>query len=255
MNEHEGNTLLQFESADLGYGRRKVIENLNLQLKQGDFLGIVGPNGTGKTTILKAILGILAPLSGSVKKASGVRFGYVPQSQSIDEVYPLSVMDVAMMGRYPLLSIFARPNRADRDAVLKCLDHVGIADLAERPYRELSGGQKQRTLIARALASNTQVLVLDEPTNDMDIASEHAIMELLQKLNRDRSITIVMVSHLLNVVADYVKTLMLVNRDDQSAGRIEEILCSQQLTAMYGVPVAVENCAGHRVVLVGDADV
>lgn len=252
MNDSDtDNSLLSFQNANLGYGRRSVITGLNLSLTTGDFLGIVGPNGTGKTTILKAILGIIKPQSGDIMRRPGVRFGYVPQRQFIDEVYPLTVLDVALMGRYPLLSVFGRPRTKDKEAVLKCLEHVGITDLANRPYRELSGGQKQRTLIARALASETEVLILDEPTNDMDIGSEYAIMELLEKLNESDGLTIVMVSHLLNVVADYVKTLALVDDGVQLVGKTEDVLTSERLTAIYGIPVSVETSGHHRVVLTG----
>ena len=157
MNDNANTTnkidMLVFENADLGYGRRKILTDLNLVLSEGDFLGIVGPNGTGKTTILKAMLGILKPMSGQVQRNPNARFAYVPQRQFIDEVFPLTVMDVALMGRYPLFGVFSKPKQKDRDFVRKCLEHVGISNLANRPYRELSGGQKQRTLIARALAA------------------------------------------------------------------------------------------------------
>ncbi len=243
--------MLAFESVDLGYGKRKVLTDVNLALNAGDFLGIVGPNGTGKTTILKAILGILRPQSGRVTRSPGVRFGYVPQRQFIDEVYPLTVFDVALMGRYPLLGAFGRPGRADKESVIRCLRHVGIADLAQRPYRELSGGQKQRTLIARALASEPQALILDEPTNDMDIGSEYSIMELLAQLNTSDGITIVMVSHLLNVVANYVRSLALIDGGVQLVGKTEDVLSSERLTAIYGIPVEIASCGRHRVVLTG----
>ena len=246
--------LLVFEDVNLGYGRRSVLEGINLKLKSGDFLGVVGPNGTGKTTMLKAILGILKPQSGRIEKDPTVRMGYVPQRQFVDEVYPLTVLDVALMGRYPLLGVFARPGRRDKELVMRCLDHVGIADLAGRLYRELSGGQKQRTLIARALAIEPQLLILDEPTNDMDIGSEYSIMELLSLLNKERDITVVMVSHLLNVVANYVKTLALIDGGLRVIGSTEEVLTSQRLTGVYGVPVEVAVHEGHRVVLTGGRD-
>ncbi|MHB9037708.1 MAG: metal ABC transporter ATP-binding protein [Armatimonadota bacterium] len=253
-NDVEPGRLLVFENVSLGYGRRSVISGLNLTLSSGDFLGIVGPNGTGKTTILKAILGILQPLSGQITKEPEARFGYVPQRQFIDEVYPLTVLDVALMGRYPLLGIFSKPSQGDKGAVLRCLEHVGIADLADRQYRELSGGQKQRTLIARALAMEPRILILDEPTNDMDIGSEYAIMELLAQLNQDDGLTIVMVSHMLNVVANYVKTLALIDGGIEVIGKSEEVLSSERLTSIYGIPVEVASCGTHRVVLTGGRD-
>jgi ABC-type Mn2+/Zn2+ transport system ATPase subunit len=243
--------MLAFEHADLGYGRHKVLTDLNLVLDEGDFLGIVGPNGVGKTTILKAMLGILKPLGGQVRRNSTARIGYVPQRQFIDEVFPLTVMDVALMGRYALLGAFNRPSRRDRDFVLECLRHVGIADLADRVYRELSGGQKQRTLIARALAAEPQVLILDEPTNDMDIASEHAIMELLRHLHDEDRITVVMVSHLLNVVANYAHKLALIDGGLRMVGTTADILSSENLSDIYEVTVEVAQCAGRRVIVTG----
>jgi ABC-type Mn2+/Zn2+ transport system ATPase subunit len=243
--------MLAFEHADLGYGKRKVLTDLNLFLGEGDFLGIVGPNGTGKTTILKAMLGILKPTSGQVRRNAAARFGYVPQRQFIDEVYPLTVMDIALMGRYPLLGVFGRPSNRDRDFALECLKHVGIADLAGRLYRELSGGQKQRTLIARALALEPRVLILDEPTNDMDIASEHAIMELLRHFHDKDSMTIVMVSHLLNVVVNYAKKLALIDSGLRMVGSMEEVLTSESLSDIYGAPVHVVAFGDKKVVLTG----
>lgn len=246
--------MLAFEHADLGYGRLKVLTDLNLVLDRGDFLGIVGPNGTGKTTILKAMLGILRPMSGQLRRDTSARFGYVPQRQFIDEVFPLTALDVALMGRYPLLGVFRRPSRRDRDRVLECLDQVGIADLAARSYRELSGGQKQRTLIARALAAEPDVLVLDEPTNDMDIGSEHSIMELLKALHDEDGITVVMVSHLLNVVANYAEKLALIDGGLHAMGRTAEILSSENLTGIYEVPVEVAQWRDRVIIVTGGKD-
>jgi ABC-type Mn2+/Zn2+ transport system ATPase subunit len=246
--------MLAFEHADLGYGRRTVLADLNLALYEGDFLGVVGPNGTGKTTILKAMLGILKPLSGQVRRNRAFRFGYVPQRQFIDEVFPLTVTDVVLMGRYMRLGVFARPSRHDRDLVMECLQHVGIVDLAARPYRELSGGQKQRTLIARALAAEPQVMILDEPTNDMDIGSEHAIMELLKRLHDDDSITVVMVSHLLNVVVNYAKKLALIDGGLRMVGNMTEVLSSRNLSDVYEVLVEVASFGSKTVVLTGGRD-
>jgi ABC-type cobalamin/Fe3+-siderophores transport system ATPase subunit len=243
--------LMTFEHVDLGYGRNKIVTDLNMSLQSGDFLGIVGPNGCGKTTLLKAMLGILRPMNGQIKRNTEVRFGYVPQRQFIDEVYPLTVQEVAVMGRYPLIGPFGRPSRADKDIVMESLNHVGIADLANRPYRELSGGQKQRSLIARALAAQPQALILDEPTNDMDIASEHSIMELLQQLHKNDGITIVMVSHLLNVVCNYARKLALICGETWMIGAIEQILTSKSLSSVYGIPVEVTTCNGRTVILTG----
>jgi len=243
--------MLAFDHADLGYGRRRVLTDLNLILNEGDFWGIVGPNGAGKTTILKAMLGILKPMGGQVRRNPTARFAYVPQRQFMDEVFPLTVMDVALMGRYTLMGVFGRPRKRDRDSVLECLGHAGIADLAARPYRELSGGQKQRTLIARALAAEPQALILDEPTNDMDIGSEHAIMELLKHLHDEDNITIVIVSHLLNVVANYARRLALIDGGLRIVGTTDDVLSSANLSDIYELPVEVVDYGGRKVILTG----
>jgi|YelNatPaOPRAMG01_1025707.scaffolds.fasta_scaffold07414_2 ABC-type Mn2+/Zn2+ transport system ATPase subunit len=246
--------VLAFENAALGYGKYVVLNGLSLVINEGDFWGIVGPNGVGKTTILKAMLGVLKPLSGQVRRNRNIRFGYVPQRQFIDEVFPLTAFDVVMMGRYSRLGVFARPSSSDREFVMGCLRHVGIEDLASKPYRELSGGQKQRTLIARALAAEPQVMILDEPTNDMDIGSEHAIMELLSRLHREDNITIVMVSHLLNVVVNYVEKLALIDGGIRMVGDTKDVVSSENLSDVYGVPVKVASFDNKMVVLTGGRD-
>jgi ABC-type Mn2+/Zn2+ transport system ATPase subunit len=246
-----GDEIVAFDGVDLGYGRVRVLTGLHLTLATGDNLAIVGPNGSGKTTLLKALLGILRPLQGQVRRKAGVRFGYVPQRQFVDEAFPFSALEIALMGRYPLLGVFARPTAKDREFVRGCLDHVGIADLAPRAYRELSGGQKQRVLIARALAGQPAVLVLDEPTNDMDIASEFAIMELVKRLRTADGLTVVMVSHLLNVVANYADRLVILADGTRITGQLEEVLSSENLSALYGMDVHVGMSAGQRVVVVG----
>lgn len=246
-----GSDLVLFHQADLGYGKRRVLTNVNLVVKNGDFLAIVGPNGVGKTTILKTMLGIIRPLKGRVLRAPGIRFGYVPQQQVIDEIYPLTTLEVAAMGRYPIVGPISRLSKKDLDFVLSCLEKVGVLNLANRQFRELSGGQKQRTLIARALAGEPDVLVLDEPTNDMDIASEYAIMELLRDLHESQKVTIVMVSHLLNVVVNYAKIIALVDGGLKTMGSTSDVVTSESLSKAYGLPVQLVDCAGKRVVLAG----
>src|ERR1041385_3074648 len=173
--------LIEFNHTDLGYGRNVVLRDIHFDIEQGDFLGIVGPNGAGKTTLLKAILGLLKPLSGQVSvDAGGLRIGYVPQRESVDTLFPLTVMDIVLMGRYSRLGPFSRPGKMDHDLAMKALEHVGITNLAHRSYPNLSGGQKQRALIARALVGDPNLLILDEPTNGMDLVSERAIMELVR---------------------------------------------------------------------------
>ncbi|MGH7677345.1 MAG: metal ABC transporter ATP-binding protein [Gemmatimonadaceae bacterium] len=243
------NALVRFEHATLGYGRRVVLSDLSFEIPEGDFLGLVGPNGAGKTTILRAILGTLEPMSGTVTLKPGLRFGYVPQRDSVDYGFPLKVMDVVLMGRYDRIGLGRRPTAADRERALQALAHVGIASLAEQQLSALSGGQKQRTLIARALVGEPNILVLDEPTNGMDLVSTTQILSLVRDLHERDRLTVLMVSHALNEVANYVDRIALTLEGAFRVGTVNEIVNEQTLTAMYGIPVEVDQVHGHRIVV------
>ncbi len=244
-------TLISCAQVNMGYGRQVVLPGVSLKVQRGDVLGILGPNGAGKTTLLKTLLGILSPVHGAITYPAGreqVRFGYVPQRQVMDETYPLTVAEVVIMGRYGRLRPGRRPQREDRDAVILALEEVGLPHLAERPYRELSGGQKQRTLIARALVGDPTVLVLDEPTTDMDLGSERSIMELIARFHTEQSLTILVVSHLLYVVLSLATTVALVN-EQVTVVPIAEARQSACLSAFYGIPVRVADLGGVHVAI------
>ncbi len=244
--------LIQFDGVALGYGRRTVLANVDLTVEPGDFLGVVGPNGAGKTTLLKALLGTLSPRAGRLTvSAQTGRFGYVPQRELVDETFPLTVREMITMGRYAHIGLLRRPGRADKARVIDAAEHVGIAPLLDRRYRTLSGGQKQRTLIARALAAEPAVLVLDEPTNGMDLPSEKAIMDLVRHLHTHDGLTVIMVSHLLNVVASYVQRLAIVGDGRVDVGTIDSMLTAERLSGLYRTPVRVERVDGRIVVLPG----
>jgi ABC-type Mn2+/Zn2+ transport system ATPase subunit len=241
--------LVEFEGVSLGYAQRPVLSNLNFELREGDFLGMVGPNGSGKTTILRALLGSLAPLRGTITRAPGLRFGYVPQRDQVEYQFPLRVIDVVMMGRYDRIGVARRPSADDRRRALAALEHVGIADLADKFLTALSGGQKQRTLIARALVGEPNVLVLDEPTNGMDLVSATQILGLVRELHDSDRLTVLMVSHALNEVANYVERIALVMDGEFRVGPIHEIMTEQTLSEMYNLPVEVHDMDGHRTVV------
>ena len=242
-------TLVHFDHATLGYVRRVVLSELSFDIPVGDFLGLVGPNGAGKTTILRAILGTLGPMAGTVTISPGLRFGYVPQRDSVDYGFPLKVIDVVMMGRYDRIGVGRRPTAEDRARARDALAHVGIADLQDRQLGALSGGQKQRTLIARALVGEPNILVLDEPTNGMDLVSMTQILSLVRELHERDNITVLMVSHALNEVANYVDRIALVLEGSFRIGTVDEIMNEQTLSGMYGIPVEVDRFNGHRIVV------
>lgn len=246
------NPLLTFDDVSLGYGRALVLEHLSFHICAGEFLGVVGPNGSGKTTILRAILGLIRARKGRIARRGQPVIGYVPQRENIDTIMPVTAREVATMGRAPRLGPFARLRATDRAAAETALAQVGVADLADVLFRDLSGGQQQRVLIARALAGDPDLLVLDEPTNGMDLASEHAIVDLLQTLNRERRLTVLLVTHLLPIVLNAATSILLIEQGRILYGDAEEVLEGDKLTRLYRLPVRVVVHAGHRTLVVSD---
>jgi ABC-type Mn2+/Zn2+ transport system ATPase subunit len=259
MVERERRALIAVEDVSLGYGRVPVLRHVSLSVYAGEFLGIVGPNGSGKSTLLKALLGLLAPLSGRVQwegaagtagasPGSRLHYGYVPQRDTVDPLFPLSVRQIVAMGRYGRVGLFRRLGKSDWEAVDQALARVGIQDLARRGYGQLSGGQRQRTLIARALATEPDLLVLDEPTNGMDLASEHALLELVHQLHEANDLTVLMVTHLLSTVANYADRIAIIADESLDVGDREAMLNEERLSRLYRMPVLVDRI-GDRVVI------
>lgn len=240
--------LIELTDAQLGYGRSQIVlRDVNLAVSRGEYLGIVGPNGSGKTTLLRTLLGLLKPVSGTVRVGDGapLRIGYVPQRETVDTLYPIPVRDIVLMGRYPSIGLIRRPGRRDREMAVECLDHVGIAELAMRSYPQLSGGQRQRVLIARALATEPELLVLDEPTHGMDLPSEHSLLNLVRKLHLERRLAVILVSHLLGSVAESAKRIAIIANGRIEAGPREEMLTAERLTRLYGIDVRVYDIEGR----------
>jgi manganese/zinc/iron transport system ATP- binding protein len=232
--------LLTARDLTVGYGRIPVLHEINFSIMRGDFLGVMGPNGSGKTTLLKTFLGLLKPLSGSIESVKTERghllFGYVPQRESLDFHYPLTSLEVALMGRFGRIGLFRRPQDEDIAYAMDCLRQTRMDSFAEKPYRALSGGQKQRVLIARALASEPEILLLDEPTNGMDMNSERAIMELLSELQRDKQSTIIFVTHLLSTIQKYAHRAALITSSGKLLiGDKSEIMTPEVMMKAYDV--------------------
>jgi len=198
---------------------------------------VLGYNGSGKTTLMRTLLGLIPALKGRfVLRDGGVppRFGYVPQRESLDLHYPLTSLEVAMMGRYGRIGLLRKPGAKDVEIVRACLKRADMLRFAERPFRELSGGQKQRVLIARALASEPEILLLDEPTNGMDMGSEKAIMELLIELQKEKKTTVVFVTHLLSTIERYAHRVALITTDGKLlVGEKAEMLSPAVMTRAY----------------------
>jgi ABC-type Mn2+/Zn2+ transport system ATPase subunit len=261
--------LIEFQDVTLGYRHKPVLERLNFSIQRGEFFGIVGANGSGKTTILRALLGILKPMRGTISgyvdagaddlpqggwvdlsaSVGLLRFGYVPQRDSIDEIFPLTARDIVLMGRYGALGPMQRPSAHDRRLAEEKLAQVGLTELATKRYSELSGGQKQRVLIARALAADAKVLAFDEPTNGMDLEGEHAILDLIARLREDSHVTVLFVSHMLNLIANTADRLLLLHEGAVRLGSVEEIFSPEVLREVYGVDVVVDHVGDKRVIL------
>ncbi len=197
------------------YNKKHVLENVNVSVKHGEFASIVGPNGGGKTTLLKLILGLIKPDSGEIKvlgntpEKSRLHIGYMPQYTHFDMQFPVTVLDIVLMGRLGH-SLGGRYTKQDISAAMSSLEEVDLQDLSNELFRELSGGQRQRVLIARALCVNPELLLLDEPTANIDPEVEETLFGLLQRLNQ--RMTILLVSHDLGVVSKVVRSVICVNR-------------------------------------------
>ena len=212
----QGEHIVTMKNVHFSYNGFRVIEDANLNVAMNDFVAIVGPNGSGKSTLLKLILGLLHPSKGEVAvfgiplERARPRMGYVAQHINIDQRFPVNVTDVVLMGRLGKTGIFGPYRKADKDAAREALAEVQMLDLRHRPFSALSGGQRQRVLIARALASEPDLLLLDEPTSNLDQTVERQIYELLGKLNE--RLTVVLVSHNLQFVSKFVKNVACVKR-------------------------------------------
>jgi ABC-type Mn2+/Zn2+ transport system ATPase subunit len=249
-------SLVALEGAAIGYRGRALLAGIDLAVRPGDFLAVVGPNGGGKTTLVRTLLGALPLVAGRRVRPRPIHVGYVPQREHVDPIWPFRVREVGLMGRVPGLGPLRRPGAADREAVRRGLERVGIAELGDRWYGELSGGQRQRTLIARALAAEPELLALDEPTNGMDPGAELSTMDLLRDLQRGGGPAVVMISHRIEAVANYARTLAFVDQDAAlfRVGPLDDMLRPDALEALYRRPVLVREERGRRFVVAADGD-
>lgn len=229
---------LEFESVSVLYGNTPALEAVSFRLEAGAQVAVVGPNGAGKSTLFNVIAGITAPDAGTVRiYGSGpgghICIGYVPQRNRIDWRFPVTVGDVVLMGRVGQMGLLRWPRRSDWDRVGQALAQVGMDAYAKRQIGELSGGQQQRVFLARALAQEAELLLLDEPLTGLDMPSQEAILAILEDLRRG-GITTLIATHDLNSAAQRFSTLMLLNRRIIAAGSPQEVLTHEALTAAFG---------------------
>lgn len=249
---------IEIRNVSVQYGQHSALKGVEMQIPEGDYLGIIGPNGGGKTTLLKAILGLIPVQSGQIelfgKSAIQGRseVGYVPQFASMDKSFPITLYDVVLSGRQRSgLSLFFRYSKEDRKMTEELLEEVGILHLAKRQIAELSGGEFQKMLIARALATKPRLLLLDEPTANVDATARNQIYQLLGELNQ--SITIVLVTHDLMAVSAQVQSLACLNGRLVYHGDPE--LKENVVDQLYGCPVdLIAHGVPHRVLHVHKED-
>lgn len=230
---------LAIRGLTVSYGQKPAVFSVDMTVVPGAMTAIIGPNGAGKSTLLKAALGIVRPLAGQIsvygKPAAQQRhrIAYVPQRASVDWDFPTRVIDVVLMGLYPQLGILGRVRAIHRAKAQDCLTRVGMEDFATRQIGQLSGGQQQRVFLARALAQDADLYLLDEPFAGVDAATEKAIISVLKSL-RDAGKTVVSVHHDLSTVAEYFDHVFLINTRRVAEGTVAEVFNAQTLQDAYG---------------------
>lgn len=245
-------TALEIHDMTVAYHRRPVLWDIDLAVPEGKLVGIVGPNGAGKTTLIKAALGLLPLASGKVeiygRPYSEQRhlIGYVPQRESVDWDFPVTVRDVVLMGTYGRLAWCQRPGRAERETADRCLEQVALSEFRDRQIRQLSGGQQQRVFLARALAQDAKVYFMDEPFAGVDAATESAIIELLQNL-RSAGRTVFVVHHDLQTVRGYFDYVILLNMRLVACGPTETTYTTENLHKTYGGRLTILDQAAEAV--------
>lgn len=249
-------TVMTVDTLSCGYNGHRAIEGITFDLHEGERVGIVGPNGAGKSTLFKALVGLL-PHHGAISilgascKDSHAMIGYVPQREAIDQTFPATVWDVVMMGRARQIGYVLLPRKRDRLAVREALERVGMWHLRKRQIGELSGGQRRRVFVARALAQQASVLLLDEPFSGVDAAAETDIFQVLDVL-REEGVAVLLATHnLVQAATHYDKLLLLANGRMIAFGAPDEVYTPQTLGATFGDRIALFQ-DGDQYVLVAD---
>ncbi len=251
---HQSNQpILEVQNLSVRYDGRFALEDVSFHLHAGERVAVVGPNGAGKSTLFKVVAGVLAPTSGTVtvsgsRPTSHVCIGYVPQRSHVDWNFPVSVADVVMMGRSAVMGAFRWPTKRDWNHVTDALDTVEISDLAKRQISELSGGQQQRMFIARALAQQAELMLMDEPLTGLDIPAQEGILNLLDKLQK-QNVTVMVATHDLDQAEKHFDRVMLLNHKLLGFGESKDVLKPEKLIQAYGNRMRLVDANGNLMTL------
>ena len=230
-------SVITLESLAIGYDGQAVLSGISLAVARGSFTAILGANGTGKSTLLKTLLGLQPPVSGQIKIQPPAAFGYVPQAIQFDPLYPLTGFDVALMGTYNRVKPMKFPSRAEKDFVRDCLRATAAEEFAKKKFSQLSGGQKQRVLIARALAAKPDILVLDEPTAGVDVAATHALLEFILQIHEERKLTVLLVTHDLPLVKKHAQQIIWLHDGQVLHGSVAELFTPERMAEIFEMEV------------------
>ncbi len=242
-------TLVRLEGVTCAYAGTPVVADADLEIAATDFTGVVGPSGSGKTTLLRAVLGTVRPVAGTIWRRPGLRVGYVPQVETVNWSFPVTVAEAVLMSRTTGRRL-PWPSAAERAEVADVLDRLGIGGLGGRHIRELSGGQQQRVFLARALLRRPDLLLLDEPTSGVDVRTRHDILHLLADLNAG-GLAVVLTTHDLNGMAAHLPQLVCLNTRITGRGTPSDVLTPAVLERTYGAPMEVLQHGGMPVVVDG----
>jgi len=233
--------IITLDNLAIGYDSQPVLSGISLTIARDSFTALLGANGTGKSTLLKTLLGLQPIVSGAIKfhSLAGTKpvFGYVPQAIQFDPLYPLTGFDVALMGTFGRVGPTNFPSRAERDFVHECLKATAADGFAKKKFSQLSGGQKQRVLIARALATKPDILVLDEPTSGVDVAATHSLLEFISQLHRERNLTVLLVTHDLPLVRKHAQQIIWLHNGAVLHGTVAELFTPERMAAIFEMEI------------------
>ncbi len=241
------NELIRLDGVTCRYGRDPVLVDIDLSVHEGDFIGVVGPSGSGKSTLLRAIAGSIEPIAGRVMRRPGTAIGYVPQVETVNWFFPVTVREAVLMARVDGIRL-PWASKAEIAEAEDVLERLGLGGVGDRHIRELSGGQQQRVFVARALLRRPKLLLLDEPTSGVDVRTRHDVMHLIHELHHD-GLAIVLTTHDLNGIATHLPQLVCLNREVIAVGSPRKVITPDVLERTYGAPLEVLSHGGMPVVV------